>query len=53
MAFLIDASECYFNGKGYSTKVKEFDKLGWYAETGKNIHGEPMYSLDFNKVMAD
>lgn len=53
MAQLIDSSECYYNGKGWSTKVKEFDKLGWYVETGKTIHGEPMYSLDFNKVMAD
>ena len=51
LASLIDSSECYFNKKGYSTKVKEFDKLGWYVETGKNIHNEPMYSLDFNKVM--
>lgn len=52
MAQLIDQSECYYNGKGLSTKVKEFDKLGWYVETGKNIQDEPIYSLDFNKVMA-
>ena len=42
MACLIDYSECYFNGVGYSTKVKEFEKLGWYGGNGK---------LDFNKVM--
>lgn len=53
MAQLIDSSECYYNGLGYSTKVKEFDKLGWYVETGKTITGEAMYSLDYNKVMAE
>lgn len=42
MAQLIDNSECYFNGKGYSTKVGRFEKLGWYNEQGK---------LDYNKVM--
>jgi len=51
LASLIDQSECYFNGLGYQTKVKEFDKLGWYVEDGKTIQGEPMYSLSFNKIM--
>lgn len=52
LACLIDSSECYYNGKGWSTKVKEFDKLGWYVEDGKTIQGDPIFSLDFNKVMA-
>lgn len=51
LAHIIDASECYFNDIGCNTPVKEFVKLGWYVETGKNIMGEPIYSLDFNKVM--
>jgi hypothetical protein len=42
MAQLIDNSECYFNGKGYQTKVKEFEKLNWYNEQG---------NLDYNRVM--
>lgn len=42
MAKLIDNSECYFNGKGYQTKVERFDRLGWYNEQGE---------LDYNKVM--
>jgi len=42
MAQLIHNSECYFNGKGYHTKVKQFEKLGWYNEQG---------NLDYNKVM--
>jgi hypothetical protein len=42
MASLIDYSECYFNGLGYSTRVKEFDDLGWYDENNK---------LNFEKVM--
>lgn len=52
LASLIDNSECYYNKVGYQTKVKEFDKLGWYVESAKDINGDPMYSLDFNKVMA-
>ncbi len=51
LACLIDSSECYHNRIGTSTKVKEFDKLGWYVETGRNTRNEPMYDLDFNKVM--
>ena len=27
---MIAASECYFNGVGYTTQVKEFKKLGFY-----------------------
>ena len=42
MAQLIDNSECYFNGKGYQTKVERFEILGWYNKQGK---------LDYNKVM--
>ena len=42
MASLIHYSECFFNGLGYTTKVKEFENLGWYDENGR---------LDFNKVM--
>ena len=42
MAQLIDNSECYFNGKGYQTKVERFEILGWYNKEGK---------LDYNKVM--
>jgi len=42
MAQLIDNSECYFNGKGYQTKVERFQILGWYNKQGK---------LDYNKVM--
>ena len=52
LASLIDSSECYFNEVGYSTPVKEFMELGWYVESGKDIMGQPMYKLDFNKVMA-
>lgn len=52
LACLIDNSECYFNGVGYSTPVKEFMKLGWYVESGKKHDGSPMYKLDFNKVMG-
>jgi len=51
LASLIDQSECYYNGLGYQTKVKEFDKLGWYVENGKNIYGESMYILSFDKIM--
>jgi streptomycin 6-kinase len=51
LASLIDQSECYFNGLGYHTKVKEFDKLGWYVVDGINTRGEKMYSLSFNKIM--
>ena len=51
LASLIDQSEPYYNGLGYQTKVKEFDKLGWYVEIGKNIYGDPIYELDFNKIM--
>ena len=43
MAQLIDSSECYYNKKGYSTKVKEFENLGWY--TGDE--------LDYNKVVGN
>jgi hypothetical protein len=42
LASMISNSECYFNGLGYTTKVKEFDKLGWYDEKG---------NLDFKKIM--
>jgi hypothetical protein len=42
MAKLIDHSQPYHNGLGYYTKVKEFDKLGWYDEKG---------NLDFKKIM--
>ena len=42
LAYLLHNSECYFNGKGYTTKVKEFDALGWY--NSKN-------ELDLTKVM--
>jgi len=35
MAQLIQDSECYFNGIGTTTKVKEFDNLGWYDENNK------------------
>lgn len=52
LATLIDQGECYFNGLGYSTKVKEFDKLGWYEITGIDIFAKPMFSLDFKKVMG-
>ena len=31
---IIHHSECYFNKTGTSTKVKEFDKLGWYKPNG-------------------
>ena len=41
MAQLIHNSTPYHNGKGTITKVKEFEKLGWYNEQG---------DLDFNKV---
>lgn len=51
LAYIIHVSECYYNNKGFSTPVKEFLKLGWYSEIDKNIDGEPIYSLDFNKVM--
>lgn len=51
MACLIDSSECYYNKVGYQTKVREFDKLGWYVESGKTVSGEQMYKLDFEKVM--
>ena len=51
LAQLIHNSEPYFNGLGYTTKVKEFEKQGWYIEVGKNNYGDPMYSLDFNRVM--
>lgn len=44
MAQLIHRSECYFNGIGTMTRVKEFDQIGWYNEGGK---------LDFNKVMGE
>lgn len=50
LASLIDQSECYFNGVGYSTPVKEFFEMGWYRESGKKIDGSPMYELDFNKL---
>ena len=42
LANLIHNSEPYFNGLGYQTKVKEFEKAGWYNEKGE---------LDFNKIM--
>ena len=51
LATLIDQSECYFNGFGYHTKVKEFDKLGWYVENGKTVFDKPIYVLDFQKIM--
>ena len=34
LANIIHHSECYFNKTGTSTKVKEFDKLGWYDKNG-------------------
>lgn len=33
-AHLIHHSECYFNNTGTSTKVKEFEELGWYDSDG-------------------
>lgn len=42
LASMISNTECFYNGLGYTTKVKEFEKLGWYDEKG---------NLDFNKVM--
>jgi hypothetical protein len=42
LAYLIHHSEPYFNGKGYQTKVKEFDELGWYGE-GKDLLIEIVY----------
>jgi hypothetical protein len=44
LASLIDNSEPYFNGLGFKTKVKEFEKLGWYDEKG---------NLDFNNLMKN
>jgi hypothetical protein len=52
LARLIHASEPYFNVTGKQTLVKEFMELGWYVESGKDIMGQPMYELDFNKVMG-
>lgn len=43
LANLIHNSEPYYNGLGYSTKVKEFDKLGWYDNNG---------NLDLKKIMS-
>lgn len=37
LAKLIDNSQPYFNNLGYWTKVKEFEKLGWYDEKGQLI----------------
>ena len=34
LAYLLHHSECYFNGKGWTTPVKEFQKLGWYDQSG-------------------
>ena len=42
IATMIHRSECYHNNLGYSTKVKEFEKLGWYDEKG---------NLDFQKII--
>lgn len=42
LATMISNTECYYNGLGYMTKVKEFEKLGWYDEKGHLI---------FEKVM--
>lgn len=44
LAHIIHHSEPYFNISGTQTKVKEFDELGWYDESG---------NLDFNKINQD
>lgn len=35
LAQMLHHSECYFNGKGYTAKVKEFEAEGWYNQEGQ------------------
>ncbi len=42
LAYLLHHSECYFNGKGWATPVKEFQKLGWYDENKQLIVSKVM-----------
>lgn len=37
LATLVHHSECYFNSSGTSTRVKEFEELGWYDAIGLNF----------------
>lgn len=43
VCMIIHASEPYYNGKGYQTRVPEFDKAGWYDDKNELI---------FNKIMG-